>query len=476
MKIANSLILLLFSSGVTFADTLRPLRENTELFVDDVKISRMENLTRRNHASEKPATPVLSPDKPWEEGRTYIYGSVYRDPETGDFRMWYSGPGRTLYATSKDGLRWEKPELGIHEFGGSKANNILLPDGNGWVVMVDDFESDPARRYKALLAAPIRVGGFYGYYSADGIQWKPYSEERLIPFGSEMVQIMRDPATKKYFAYIRPYAPRHYPKSEKQKRLGAVTVSDDFLTWQPMKVVLTPDAVDDAWVKDKDARTEFYSMHGFPYGQSYLGVIPMFYITQIHEKKGELQSKYDGPMDGQLITSRDGLEWHRMKDRSPVIPSGETFDRSIMNVATAPLIVDDEIWLYYTAINTTHGGPVPPKKISIGLAKWRLDGFVSLDAGEKEGVVETVPISNRSGQLFINADAAKGQVKVEVLDAEGKVLPGYAADDCVPIRSDAVDQEIRWRDHGELPQGAPFRLRFLVQHASLYSYTITPAR
>jgi hypothetical protein len=248
---------------------------------------------------------------------------------------------------------------------------------------------------------------------------------------------IRDPATRKYVAYLRPYLPRFFPENEKQKRLGAVTTSDDFVNWAPMQIVLRPDEVDDRWVSSPEQRTEFYSMHGFPYGRSYLGVIPLFRITQIHETIGPGQSKYDGPMWGELITSRDGIEWHRMEDRTPILPSGDDYDQSIMNVATLPIIVGDEVWLYYTGINTTHGGPMPPKRITIGLAKWPLDRFVSLDAADAPGIVETRTISDRSGVLVVNADIRGGKLVVEVLDSAGRVMPGYTADDCIAISSDA---------------------------------------
>jgi len=451
---------------------LRPLREGTELFVDEAKISRREKLTRTLHAAQKLAQPVIVPDQPWEEGRIYIYGTTYVDPATGTYHMWYAAPGRMLYATSPDGLRWTKPELDGAAWEGRKTN-IVFAESYGGVVLVDETEPDAARRFKALVAAPIRVGGFSGHYSADGIHWTRYGDDRILTVGSEIGHLIRDPATKKYFAYIRPYPPKHFPKNVNQKRLGAVVTSDDFVNWSEMKVVLTPDAVDDAWVTKPEQRTEFYAMNGFAYGQSYLGVIPLFRITGIHDQMTKEQSRYDGPMEGQLITSRDGLDWQRMKERNPVIPSGPTFDQSIMNVAVAPIIVGDEVWHYYTGINTTHGGPMPPKRISVCLAKWRLDGFASLDAGADEGSVETVTLpATASGALEVNASAGGGSLAVEVLDANGAVLPGYSARDFVRINSDSIRHVAKWRERALLPSGQPYRLRFVLRQASLYSYTV----
>jgi hypothetical protein len=452
-----------------------PLRPGTELFVDDVNIIHKENVTRRTHAGSKPAAPVLVGDQPWENRRAYMSGLVVRDAD-GGFRMWYGTSGRLAYATSKDGLAWEKPLFSFVDHNGAKTN-ALVKKSNMLSVLLDVYETDPGKRYKAIFSNGIKVGGFFAYYSSDGIEWKEYPGNPVIPYGSEMGNIVRDPRTKLYHAYIRPYTPKHFPARLAEKRLGAVSTSADFKNWSKPKVVLAPDKIDDAWCVKKEQRTEFYAMNGFPYGNSWLGVVPLFKITQILEKTDRLQSRYDGPIEGQLITSRDGLEWRRMEVRDPVIPSGKEFDVSVLNMATQPLIVDDEVWLYYTGITTTHGGPTPPKELAVCLAKWRLDGFASLEAGDKEGIVVTSAFQlARKGLLEVNADASKGRLAVEVLDAKGNPLPGYAEADARVIASDGVRHQVGWAANDSLPAGIGCMLRFRFTNAALYSYTIKPAR
>jgi hypothetical protein len=466
-----AVLLVLTAGAVAASPQLRPMRDGTELFVDDVNIAQRSDVVRTIHAAEKLDHPVLIADRPWERGAAVrIYGATHFDAVSGMFRMWYS----RQYATSRDGLHWLKPELDVETFQG-RPTNFVLPKGGGAVV-VDEIEPDPTKRYKALTAEPIQVGGFSGYYSADGIHWTRYGNDRLLTVGSELGHLMRDPATRRYFAYIRPYPPRHLPKDMKEKRSGAVVTSDDFVHWSAMQIVLTPDAIDDAWVTRPEQRTEFYAMNGFAYGRSYLGVVPVFRITQIHDEAAPDQSRYDGPMHAQLITSRDGLSWRRTEPRDPVIPCGVDFDRSIMNVAVAPNLVGDQIWHYYTAINATHGAPLPPKRITIALAKWRLDGYVSLDAGAGEGIVETTLIGDRDGALEINANAARGHLVVEVLGTDGKVVEGYAATDCLAINTDRLHHQVRWAKHSAVPEGQPFRLRFRLRNASLYSYTLARVR
>ena len=72
----------------------------------------------------------------------------------------------------QDGVHWEKPKLGLVEFGGNKRNNIVVRGPSGAGVYKDPHEKNPARRYKAFYAAQV------GYmqlirFSPDGLNWGP---------------------------------------------------------------------------------------------------------------------------------------------------------------------------------------------------------------------------------------------------------------------------------------------------------------
>ena len=176
--------------------------------------------------------------------------------------------------------------------------------------------------------------------------------------------------------------------------------------------------------------------------------------------------------------SRDGRKWERFFDRTPIIPRGEpgSFDAGcILCSADRPVICGDEVWHYYTAINTMHGGTMPPKTVTIARASWRLDGFVSLDAGHLGGVVETVPLNLPAGQLVVNADASQGSLAVELLAADGQTVPGFSQEECTAIRSDSVRHNVRWQGHQRTPENGPVRLRFHMDTAQLYSFRIETA-
>ncbi|HRE07774.1 MAG TPA: hypothetical protein PKX00_19315, partial [Opitutaceae bacterium] len=96
-----------------------------QLFIDDSAIRDKTDVTRRYHRFEKhPRNPVLSPDRPWEGKVAYLYGSVLPGEDGTGYRMWYhalsEGGYWNLYATSRDGLTWDKPALGVIDYQGSK--------------------------------------------------------------------------------------------------------------------------------------------------------------------------------------------------------------------------------------------------------------------------------------------------------------------------------------------------------------------
>ena len=471
-----------------------------QLFVDDGFVGYKLGVVRTLHSARKLEKPVLEPDRPWEGDRIYIHGTVYYDRQTQLFRMWYvtrlspeyehrvSGLiwpwDLILYATSQDGIHWEKPDLGLHEFDGSKDNNILILNKHSPTLIIDEEAADPANRFR-MAACDWTEGkqGFWVADSADGLNWTEHPDNPIMVTSDEVLETMtvaREPRTGEYFGFHRRWGEGDHIFNK--KRLVAVATSKDFREWSDPKLIFAPDAQDDAWVQDPGQRTEFYGMAGFCYGGQFLGFLPVFRVVRqvgYDDIGGETavatQAPWDGPIEAQLVHSRDGLDWHRFEDRSPIIPRGKpgSFDAGcILSSASRPVVHNDEIWHYYTGVNTTHGGLMPPKRISIGRAAWRLDGFVSLDAGTFGGVVETVPLEMSGDRLEINANAALGSTEVEVLSAAGDRLPGYGRGDCVALQADEVRHVVRWQRNERLPASEPIRLRFHLKDSELYSFRI----
>ncbi len=98
------------------------LDQRVQLFIDDFLIERTERVWRTLNRSRKVReNPIIKPDRPWEGYLVLQPGSVIYDPNERQFQMWYNTLATEsdsdieqflCYATSKDGIRWEKPELG----------------------------------------------------------------------------------------------------------------------------------------------------------------------------------------------------------------------------------------------------------------------------------------------------------------------------------------------------------------------------
>ncbi len=124
-----------------------------QLFVDDVGLHQMIELTRTMHQPEKKGA-LIRPDKFKGEEAIQVRGAPVWDPHERLFKYWLSGT-ESRYRTSPDGLHW----------------TAVFPAGCGSALagssmMVRDLnEQDPARRFKAVLHS----SGFI--VSPDGIRW-----------------------------------------------------------------------------------------------------------------------------------------------------------------------------------------------------------------------------------------------------------------------------------------------------------------
>jgi len=454
-------IILLSFCGLAQASEVAPrtiaLRELPLLFADDTGIASSRRVVRTVHPAKTHSAPVIEADRPWEGSRVYVYGSVYADETTGLLRLWYMARAEAyksdhvLYATSRDGVSWLKPSLG------STGKNVVF-DIHSPSVLLDTREPDPAKRYKMLGA---KSGGYHAAFSADGLHWTRYPKNPVLQH-SDTITLTQDPVSGEYLAFHKcPAKVRGFGR-----RVVWLARSRDFQTWTEPELVFAPDAEDDAWASAPDQRTEVYNMSVFPHAAGFIGLPTMFRVTAARRPKSELtpgQSPDDGPIDVQLATSADARTWHRTQPRLNVIPRGApgSFDGgAILGVTSTCVHVGDETWVYYTGLTTTHGGPMPPKRLSIGRAEWRRHGFVSLDAGPNGGRVETKPVQLSTPTLVVNADASHGELRVALLEADGRPIYGGSV-----LRADNT----RWRAFTNAPTDRPVRVVLELNNARLYS-------
>ncbi|MCP4643691.1 MAG: hypothetical protein GY851_24810 [bacterium] len=451
-----------------------------QLLVDDHLIEERTDVSREYGTFARyPDNPVMPATEPWEGDMAYLYGTVLPGEDGAGYRAWYHswahGEYRMLYATSDDGLTWDKPELGLVDYKGSKANNILFRrthENHSPQVMHTPWDADSDSQYKLLYfeygrtPPDFTVTGYYGMTSPDGIHWTDVSKKPVfLDSPGDVGNFVWDPLKKRYVGWPKKFSEvRGY-----RRRCVGYTETTDFELWPESELVLVPDEIDDRWVGDDDpekAHTDFYGLCGFAYETMYIGFLWMFPITD---------GGNDGPCFVELVTSRDGKNWERQEQREhKLLPLGDagTWDDGMVFTPNHPLVEGDTIKLFYGGFDVTHGSGAG--RGCVGIATLRKDGFAWLRAGES-GIVTTKPLTGTSGRLAVNYAAKGGALRVEVTDAAGHVIPGYGRNDCAPLTGDSVDEQVRWKEHENLPEtDGAIRLRFVMNQASLYSFNGGP--
>jgi hypothetical protein len=102
----------------------------------------------------------------------------------------------------------------------------------------------------------------------------------------------------------------------------------------------------------------------------------------------------------------------------------------------------------------------------------RTDGFASVRAGYGGGELLTKPLRFEGRALEVNlATSAAGSLRVEVQDADGSPIPGFALADSEEMIGDEIERTVSWRGNPDLAslRGRSIRLRFVLRDADLYS-------
>jgi len=469
---------LLQSAAALCAPPLRAAAEpldlrQSQLFLDDAWIEETARLERVWAAAEIVPEPVLKPEAPWEGIQIVMFGSVFR--MANEWRMYYLAynrpqPALACMATSQDGLHWERPNLGLVEYGGNRRNNILwLPsDGestDGPTVLHEP--DDAAAPFKMLYYGygGKRATGEYVAFSKDGIQWTRRPQPVLTSTGDKTNLMAARDHRGKYVAYLREktmmqkYGSRSVSRSE----------SADFLHWSEPELVLRPDLLD-------DPNTELYGMSVFPYAGMYIGL---------------LERWYDHPdvIEVQLAWSRDGLGWKRPQVRRAFIGPTYPWNKGWNSCAnTPPIRMGNQLWFYFGGRTSAHGRETPRSYGAIGLASTGVDQFAALRADFIEGRLVTRPMTWPGGDLILTCTNTRypdahptsggGQIAVEVRDESNAPIPEFsgerkAAHNVVSPRPwEAKEPPVRWPGGRSLDTLKGRRIRIVVRlrDARIYSF------
>jgi hypothetical protein len=501
-----------------------------QLFLDDHLVEKSAGLSRTLNQPEKRG-PVLKAEHPWEGACVAVFSPPMWIREDGIYKQvyecryeGYTGKEGHRYALaiSSDGIHWEKPNLGLVEFDGSKENNLFpTPDNRRLVhVVYDPDDPNRDRRYKGLMTIPK---GRVPVVSPDCLHWQKLEAE--LPSGDAGTMAF-DRENRLFMALLKRANPNTVGRSYD------VSFSEDFEEWTEPRFMFGMDKgrdqemaldiirrrlADPALAKplfiDPDPATgwrhpeaekhtptwqcECYNFGVIPYEGLYLGLITVYYPTG---QRLPERTNADGFNLIQLAVSRDLKEWERLGDRRPFLePSPTTrglvgnYDRLQLAAHSGIILHGDEVRLYYEGMKRRvpqhdrwlDGSPRDPSTLSdseradwledthgaMCLATLRRDGFVSLDAGKKGGYVLTKPMMLTGSSLFLNLDAPRGHARVEVLTEQGEPVAGFAGEAAATVAGD-VCTPVRWDGDGDLNTlaGRVVRLRIHLRQAHLYAF------
>ena len=186
-------------------------------------------------------------------------------------------------------------------------------------------------------------------------------------------------------------------------------------------------------------------------------------------------------MDGRLLFSRAWNTPWEIPSREFIVPRGRKGEWDwgmICGIANRPVLSSDgdQWWYYYGGWDGGHG--ISQRRACIGIAKFRVDGFASIDSVDTEGILKThtLKFAGRKLKLNINAtgqdtEGKKNYVRVALLDNSGGVLKGYSKNDCDPIHVDDVDRVVTWKGNSDVSNLAGQEIIVLIsmKGAELYA-------
>jgi len=473
------------------------LGSRRELFVDDFLIGKLVGKAERRLHHPEPREIALVHDAPWEGSGT-SYHSVFQDG--GLYRMYYKAehfgvqpPGKLVtdahprfccYAESDDGIHWRKPELGLHEFEGSKKNNIVMipqktgsaftDPGHAAVFKDKNPDAPAAARYKAIVRSE-KPRGLLIFKSSDGLHWTPMTDGPVITEGAFDSQNLAfwDSVRSEYRAYWRTF-------TDGIRAIRTAT-SRDLVEWEPHADLTYVDSPPEHLYTNqiKSYHRAPHIFIGFParyLERGWSDSMRALPELQHRELRAKAHLRYGTAIsEGLLMASRDGVKFKRWNEAflRPGIERSGTWNYGQQFIA----------WHVVETKSALEGAP---NELSLyaGESCWtghssalrrytlRLDGFVSVSAPMSGGELVTKPLTFKGTKLTLNfATSAAGDVRVEIQDAAGNPMPGFRLDDCPPIFGDAVERKVTWKKSSDVTvfAGRLVQLRFALKDADLFA-------
>ena len=427
--------------------------------VADVANARLAVGTVKKH----PANPLFAETLPWEARFDNLYANILFDAKEGIYKCWYSPfiidpayektprdkrkPGtyistlrstkkqRTMgvaYAISHDGLHWDKPHMDIRLWNKKVKTNLVEIGPHGAGIFRDPHDADPKRRYKML----FKEGEVCVAFSPDGLHWgEPKPCPKINAAADTHNNAIWVPELTRYTGITRLW-------KDGQRVVGR-TESGDFLKWTKAEEVLrgTP-------------AMQVYAMPVFRYEDVYLGLPVIFDVKQDRAHT-------------ELAWSPDTIHWHRIDAGTPLIPNSIArgdYDWGCVYAADAPVVLNNEIRLYYGASNGPH---TDWRDGFLALATLPTDGFAGYvsNTPKEPALLRTRLIRPSGTRLFVTGNF-RGELVVRVLTESGKELATSET-----VSGDSIGREIPFERNANLDSlKGPVQLEFRWHDGQLNAF------
>ncbi|HCN07187.1 MAG TPA: hypothetical protein DIT01_04575 [Lentisphaeria bacterium] len=462
IEIAGGVPTMQVETAVLFAfdDTCLPFRRNLRMHL----IHGKSRIHGEPGAEKTPIVLANGPPGAHDEEVQY-YGTTIRIGD--ELRMWYMGrihgdtvavnyvgeSGRLCYAVSRDGVHWEKPALGLVDYKGSKANNLVdFPqdeDISAGPVIYDPEDPDPSRRFKINYEAGCYGNRMCVAYSPDGLHWTPSPRN---PVGPRLEQSGLIRWNGCY--YVNGQGGGH-PGRFRQMLTYA---SYDFEHWSEATVLSLQRSplIEGPSTEDRTRTGEEVHLGAALHARG--NVILGIYGQWHGEPAGDRRYV---TMDLGLLISHDAMHFREPIPGFRFIPAREELDSTI---GYGPALMQGQgmanmgdLSLYWYAL-WRHDGQVR-------LATWERDrfGYVTPDDPREEARLISCPVCADNGEtrVFLNVSGLGeyAMVRVELLDLEFRPLAGYSGADAALVRESGLRVPVQWGGQNALPAtGQPLRL------------------
>ncbi|MBI3941371.1 MAG: hypothetical protein HY326_00025 [Chloroflexi bacterium] len=433
----------------------------TILFLDDQRLNRRDNVTRRI------GKPQLMAESYYQDpyaNTTWGYPGIFRDEANGKWRLVYQGKvaqGKMcpLLAESDDGLSWQpRDTTGEIDLPDRLVPHQLLPITHfgEWPPCYVDPWAEPAERLKGLVVyhdTSMNTMNTRLWVSPDGLHW-------TLKEGIEWQKSGPDPGVGVFWNAVRKSYTLTTRPDYGDRRI-ALFETQDWQHFTEPELALQADPLD-------TPLTNLYCMPVFPYEGYYLGMLGVYH-TVPHERG---DTKYlGGHVDCQLTYSLNG--WHFQRSlRDPLIANGNPGEPDAGCVYASSMIMaeDGSLWIYASASTHEHAY-LPAGSGSIVTYRLRQDGFVYLESTGGTGLVGTQPMFWQRGEITLNVQSQGGGIRVQVTEPTWTPIEGYTFEDCRPFSGDDTASEPVWQGGRtlQLLSGRVIRLEIELHSARLYA-------